>query len=541
MLGEIRTVDIVVLVVYFAAQVAMGPIFARRAKSTESYFVGNRSYPGWLLGISMFGTSISSITFVALPADSYKQAWLRYLIYPTLPIAIVIASRWVLPFFRKTNTTSAFEYLEGRFGPGTRVYASIMFLFNQCIRLSLILYLVSKLVNALTGWDPAICILVGGSVTAFYTILGGIEAVIWTDFIQSIVLTFGGLLVLATVVWNLPDGFATIFKVGAEHNKFVLGDLNAATHRPEAAPIVPSSWHELWSTKTVIMLLVYGFFNWMTEYAGNQNVVQKYCAAKSADAARRAMWINCLCSIPTWTYFYFLGTALFVFYQVYPDSEAARMLVDPKQGGRKAEDILPFFVSSHMVQGLSGLVIAGVLAAAMSSLSSSINAISAVTVTDIYKRHLTKGHRSDAHYVLVAKWLSMASSIIMILGAFWLTTANDPTLQDTATKLNSISAGGLLGLFMLGFLTTKGDGYAVLMGIVFTVAFSTGVSLHELGLLPTAWSAAIKANFDTYYATIVGNIVMFVGGYLFGTLLPRPKRNLHNLTIWTQDEEMRAI
>lgn len=536
MLGEIRTIDIIVLVVYFAAQVAMGPIFARRAKSTESYFVGNRSYPGWLLGISMFGTSISSITFVALPADSYKQAWLRYLIYPTLPIAIIIASRWVLPFFRRTHTTSAFEYLEGRFGPGTRVYAAIMFLFNQCIRLSLILYLVSKLVNALTGWDPAVCILVGGGITAFYTILGGIEAVIWTDFIQSIVLTLGGLLVLGTVLWNLPDGISSIFTIGAENNKFVFGDINPATGRPEAAPLFPQSWRELWSTKTVMMLLVYGFFNWMTEYAGNQNVVQKYCAAKSTSAARRAMWINCACSLPTWTYFYFLGTAIFAFYHVFPNPEATRML----QGGRKAEDILPFFVSSHMVQGLSGLVIAGVLAAAMSSLSSSINAISAVTVTDIYKRHIKTG-KADTHYVFVAKCLSMASSVIMILGAFWLTTANDPTLQDTATKLNSISAGGLLGLFMLGFLTTRGDGYAVLMGIVFTVAFSTGVSLHELGWLPKSWSAVIKGNFDTYYATIVGNIVMFVTGYLFGTLLPRPKRELKNLTIWTQDEEMRTV
>jgi SSS family solute:Na+ symporter len=483
----------------------------------------------------MFGTSISSITFVALPADSYKRAWLLFLIYPTLPIAMLIASKWVLPFFRRTQTTSAFEYLEGRFGPGTRVYAAVMFNISQCIRLSLVLYLVSTLVHALTGWNTTACIIVGGSVTAFYTILGGIEAVIWTDFVQSVVLTVGGLLVLATVIWNLPDGFSTIFSVAGEHNKFVLGVTDAVTNKPVASPVFPRSLHEIFSTKTVLMVLVYGFFNWMTEYSGNQNVVQKWCTAESASAARRAMLINCLCSIPTWTYFYFLGTALYVFYQLNPDPEAARMLT----GERKAEDILPYFVSTHMYQGVSGLVIAGVLAAAMSTLSSSINAISAVTVTDIYKRHM-KPKEDDRHYVNIAKSLSFASSLIMILGAYWLSKSQTNTLQDTATVLNSISAGGLLGLFMLGFLTMRGDGRAVFIGIGFTVVFSAFMSLHALGYLPEAWSSAIKSNFDTYYTTIIGNFVMFGAGYLIGTLFPT-QRNLTNLTIWTQDEEMRAL
>ncbi|MDZ4858103.1 MAG: sodium/solute symporter [Candidatus Hydrogenedentes bacterium] len=538
MLGEVRWLDVVVLVVYFASQVAMGPYFARRAKSTESYFVGNRNYPGWLLGVSMFGTSISSITFVGYPADGYKTAWLRFLICVTLPVAILIASIWILPFFRRTNMTSAFEYLESRFGPGTRMYAALMFLVSQSIRLSLILFLVSKLVNALTGWDTTTCILVGGVITSFYTVLGGIEAVIWTDFIQAIVLTFGGLLVLIAVLYNLPGGLTTIWEVAIRDNKFVLGDPLPGTSRPVPAPLIPQSFQDILSTKTVIMLILVGFLNWMTEYSSNQNVVQKYCAAKTIADARRAMWINCFCSLPTWAYFMFLGTALYVFYQVNPDPEAAKMLT----GERKAEDILPYFVSTHLYQGLSGIVIAGVLAAAMSSLSSSINSMSAVSVVDIYKRHLKKG-ASDTHYVKVAKWLSLASSVIMIGGAYWLSSADTTTLQDTATKLNSISAGGLLGLFMLGFLTVRGDGRAVLVGILFTVLFSSAFSLYELGLfanIAPGLHAFLKANFDTYYVTVVGNIVMFVLGYIFGMLLPARKRDLKNLTVWTQDESMPA-
>jgi len=211
-------------------------------------------------------------------------------------------------------------------------------------------------------------------------------------------------------------------------------------------------------------------------------------------------------------------------------------------GQRKAEEVLPYFVSTYMYQGVSGIVIAGVLAAAMSSLSSSINAISAVSVTDIYKRHLKKD-KTDQHYVFVAKMISLASSVIMIGGAYWLSSAESMTLQDTATKLNSISAGGLLGLFMLGFLTIRGDGRAVFVGIIFTLIFSTTISLYELKVFSAVYPPLhdyIKTNFDTYYTTILGNFVMFITGYFFGTLLPKRKRDLTNLTVWTQDKSQPA-
>ncbi|HRZ18142.1 MAG TPA: sodium:solute symporter, partial [Candidatus Hydrogenedentes bacterium] len=148
---EMRTVDIVVLVVYFLAMASMGPYFARRNKSTENYFVGGRSYPGWLIGLSMFATSISSITFVAYPGDAYKTAYLRFLLCLTLPLGIFIASKVFLPFYRRAQITSAFEYLEARFGAGTRAYAATAFIIAQITRLGLILYLVSVLVQEMTG------------------------------------------------------------------------------------------------------------------------------------------------------------------------------------------------------------------------------------------------------------------------------------------------------------------------------------------------------------------------------------------------------
>lgn len=173
--------------------VAVGWLFSRRVKTTEGYFVGNRSYPGWVAGVSLFGAQVSSITFVAYPADAFKTAWLRYLICLTLPVSVLIAARYLLPFFRRGNVTSLFENLEPRFGPRTRVYGASVFILSQCIWISMIQYPVALLMHSLTGWSVPVCLLLGGAVTAYYTIVGGLEAVIWTDVVQSVILTPGRL------------------------------------------------------------------------------------------------------------------------------------------------------------------------------------------------------------------------------------------------------------------------------------------------------------------------------------------------------------
>ena len=207
--------DLLVFVIYFVAMIVFGWIFSRRVRTSEGYFVGNRSYPGWVAGISLFGAQISSITFVAYPADAFKTAWLRYLICLTLPVSVFIGARYLLPFFRRIQVTSLFEYLELRFGPKTRVYGASVFLLSQCIRISMIQYLVSLLMHTLTGWSVPVCLLLGSAVTAYYTIVGGFEAVVWTDVIQSVILTAGGILILMTIIWKLPGGVAQLFSTAS--------------------------------------------------------------------------------------------------------------------------------------------------------------------------------------------------------------------------------------------------------------------------------------------------------------------------------------
>ncbi len=514
-----------VLVIYFVAMAAMGPYFARKNKTTENYFLGGRSFPGWLIGLSMFATSISSITFVAYPADAYKTAYLRFLPCLMLPLGIFLASKIFLPFYRRAHITSAFEYLEVRFGSGTRAYAATAFVIGQVTRLGMILYLVSMLVQEMTGLNAYYSILLGGVITSFYTITGGIEAVIWTDFFQSFLLWFGGFAILVIIIMNVDGGLSTIISVAAADGKFMLGDLDTATGELVRAPRGFSLVE-----KTVLMMLLVGLTNWLTEYSSNQNVIQKYVATKDPKNATQAIWICCLCSVPTWAFFMFLGTALYVYFKLNPDPSALAML----DGTARADSIVPYFVIQKMPVGLSGLVIAGVLAAAMSSLSSSINAISAVTIVDIYKRHVAKD-KSEQHYMRAARVVSLVASVLMLGFAIVLLSATDKTLQDTATKLAAILGGGLLGLYFLGFLTRRGDGRAVGVAIVCTLAFSLWLALVEMkvieGVVP----------FETYYGGLVANLIMFVVAYLLGCALFPTRRDLTNLTVWTQTAEWKSM
>lgn len=512
--------DSCVLAFYFAAMAAIGPIFAKKNSTTEGYFLGDRNFPGWLVGFSMFATSISSITFVAMPADSFKTAWFRMLLNLMLPLGVVVATFFFLPFFRRSQVTSAYEYLETRFGPYTRMYAACAFIISQITRLSVVLFLVSVLVHEMTGLPVEASIIIGGVVTSFYTVIGGIHAVMWTDFIQSLVLWGGGLIALGTILWHIPGGVGEVISIAWADGKLSFSDLN------DQGVLTPVPWMSGLGEKSVALFMLYGFAYWMAEYSANQNVVQRYAASKDMKQAKIAMWICAICSVPTWAMFMFTGTALYVFFKLNPNPEVAAML----DGTTKAEQVLPYFVIHYLPMGLSGLVMAGVLAAAMSSLSSSINSVSAVSIVDIYRRHLAPG-RTDAHYVMVAKLIGLSLGIVMIVGAFWLWKAESKTLQDTTTILTSITAAGLLGIYLLGFFTKIGDDRSVVAGMAFTIPFTLWMALTSLKWIPEEYFAPIHS----YYAGLVGHFMMFVIGYLAATFLTTKKRDLTNLTVWTQD------
>lgn len=537
-------IDWAILIVYFVAVASIGPIFARRNKSTESFFVGNRQFPAWLLGLAMFATSISSITVVAYPGDAYKTAYLRWIPTLMLPFGIYIGSKIFLPFYRRNKCTSAYEYLEGRFGNGARTYVSITFLIGQVMRIATILYLVSLVFQQMTGQSPLVCIIMGGCVIATYSVLGGVSAIVWAQFLQAFLLWFGALLCFGTLIHGIDGGLGAVFSTAWADGKFMLGDLNMKTHQLE-----PAKLFSIWD-KSVLLILLGGLANWIFEYSANQNVIQKYVSAKNPKEAFKSIWICCACSVPTWAFFMLLGTSLYVFFKQHPDPQAAAILTGAN--GAKPESILPFFCIKMLPVGITGIVIAGILAAAMSASSASISGISAVFITDIYRRHLVKA-ADERHYVLIARLTSAIACLLMMGGAVLFYKASDLTLQDFGSRLGAVLSGGILGIYVLGFLTTRGTGRSLAAGIVATVLFSSYMAYMDLmkvtqeQIMSAVGCSEYVAQWllkpvHIYYVGLAGHVLMFVVAYVVSSLFEK-KRDLPGLTFWTQipsEEEAEA-
>lgn len=518
---RLHPLDFAVLLFYLIAITAMGLYFSRKNTSTEEYFLGGRRFSGWAIGLSMVGTAISSITFLAMPADAFKTTWIRYITYGGLPIAVTLAAIYILPIYRKANITSAYEFLENRYGPSVRIYGSVTYILAQLMRISVILYLLALLFHEISGFDIVSCVLMTAVFVGFYTVVGGIDAVIWTDILQTIVLALGSMIGLFLIVQALPGGFGQIMEVASLHQKFSFGDV-------EKGVVQAANWSFTFSEKSATMIFMVGVSFFLTEYLSSQHMIQRYCAARSTAEARKGLWVNLGLSIPVWTFYMLFGTALYVFFVTFPVPEVAEML----NGTRKAEQIVPYFILHHMPAGLAGLMLAAALAAGMSSLDSSINSISTVIVVDLYRRHFNKD-KTDPHYLLVAKSVATVATIIMTLGAYALITVNNTTLQDTAFVLTSIFTGGILGLFALGLLTTKGDVRSVWAGISCTLLFTIWCLLQQKGLVPEL----LKMPFHLYYTGLIGNVVMFALGYGLVLFLPKRKCHLDNLTVWTMDKK----
>lgn len=347
------------MLVMLTGLVAMSLYFARRNKGTEEYFVGGRSFPGWALGLSMLGTVISSNTFLALPAAAFALDWRQLSVNLALPFVAIVALLVFIPLFRHGLRTTAFEYLGQRFGAFPRFYGTLIFLVTELIRAMQVLFLLSLPIEALTG-APGIWVIVAcGLVVAFYTILGGLEGVIWIEVLLTVIMLFGAVACLGSVAWALPGGFLQIFEVGAENNKFSLGSF---------------AWDIEERTFWTVFLL--GIVNWLGIYGGDQNMVQRYLAAKSTREARKATITYTLIALPMWATFFLVGTGVYVFYQTFPSSEVAAL---------DADRVLPHFILTQVPDGIAGLIITAIVAAAMSTLDASINAISTVCVVDLGK------------------------------------------------------------------------------------------------------------------------------------------------------------
>ena len=497
----IRFLDGLAVGVYLLAMVGVGLYFARKNNTTEEYFVGNRSFPGWVLGLSMLGTIVSSATFLALPAAAYVLDWRQLSVNLVLPFVAVLAVLIFIPFFRRGGLTTAFEYLGRRYGHAPRLYGTCSFILMQLIRMAQILFLVSLPIQFLTGAPITVVIIVCGVFIAFYTIAGGIEAVVWTDVVQALILMFGGVLCFATMAFELPGGLGQILSEGAAANKFSLGSFD---------------WNL--GERTFWTVLILGVINWLAIYSGDQNMVQRYAAAKSTREARKATIIYSAVALPLWIMFFFVGTSLFVYYQSFPDPAVADM---------EADQVLPHFILTKVPAGLAGLVIAAVMAAAMSSLDSGINAVSTVTVVDIMKPYLVQDG-SDRFYLRIARLIASVVTVLVVLGAITFSNLPKESMNDVSLIVTSVFGGCLMGLFLLGFFTTRVDGVSATIGMAVAIVFNVYLGLGLAGKLP----AGLTLPVHSYWTGALVNGTFLVVAYGAGVLRGN-RRDLTGLTVWT--------
>ena len=370
----------------------------------------------------------------------------------------------------------------------------------QVVRLAMILYLVSIPIEGMLGIPILWIIIVGGAVVSVYTVFGGIEAVVWTDVVQTFILLGGGLLCLGLMVWELPGGFGQVIEIGTEFNKFSLGPMRGG-----------------FNERTFFAVLLLGLVNFTNEYASNQNVVQRYIASKSLREARKATLICMFMSVPTWMSFFFLGSCMFAFYHVFPEPAVAAMAAD---------EVLPHFILTRTPPFVGGTIIAACLAAAMSSQSSSINAISTICTVDFVKRFGRV--RSDRDCLVIAKLIAGAASVLMIGGAIAICYIPKESMNDFGLIIGSLFGGGVLSIFLLGFFTTRVGNCAVITGTAVALACNFYLMLNTFGWLPPVLALPVHS----YWTTIIVNAVSFPVAY--GVALFRPnRRNLERLTVWT--------
>ena len=484
-------VDYSVLAVYLAALVAMGFYFSRREKSTADFFLGGHRIPWWAAGMSIFGTQLSAITFMAIPGKAYHTDWV-YFIGNMMIVAVAPAVVFLyLPFFRRLEVTSAYEYLEKRFNTSTRLLGSGAFVLFQLGRMGIVLYLPALALATVTGIDVYLCIVIMGVLATLYTVLGGMEAVIWTDVLQVFVLLGGALVSLVIITSRVDGGLVAVVTEGAAAGKFQAVNL---------------TWD---ITTTALWVVLLGKpFEVLISYTSDQTVVQRYLTTSDERAARRSIWTNAVLTVPASIIFFAVGTALWAFYRSNPE------YLNPTS---RIDDIFPWFIAQQLPVGVAGLVIAGLFAAAMSSLDSSMNSMATAITTDFYRRFTPEA--PDSRCLALARWLTVLLGVVGTGFAVYIAYLGSTSMWDQYSKVIGLFGGGLAGLFAAGIFTRRTTGPGVVVGFTASAAL--------------LWYVTVSTDVHFFLYPAIGVCSCLAIGYLVSIVLPSGRRDLDGLTIYT--------
>lgn len=484
--SALRMPDLFVLVAYLLGMVGMGVWFGRRNKTPEHFMKASGAVPGWAVGLSIFGTYVSSISFLALPGKAYAENWSPFAFSLMIPITAWAAVKWFVPFYRKTGEISAYEHLERRFGNWARTYAVACYLLTQIGRMGTIMYLLALALRPMIGWSMPTLILVTGVIVIIYTLIGGMEAVIWTDVIQSVIFIGGSIACVLVLMLGTQGGPSKALEIAFDTNKFSLG-----------------SWDADFTRATVLVIALNSLFINLQNFGIDQSYVQRYAAAATDREAAKSVWLGALLYLPVSAAFLLIGSLLFSYYSTRPEA------LPP---GLKGDGVFPHFIATALPVGLSGLVVASIFAAAQSTIASSVNCSATLTLCDLYKRYLRPG-ASAGESMAILRIATIGYGVLGVLAAFAMMGVTSSL--DAWWAISSVCSGGMLGLFLLGILSRASNPAAAL-------ATALGVLVIVWMTISSRWPEILggaSSRFHSFMITVVGTLVILVAGLGLGLLL----------------------
>jgi solute:Na+ symporter, SSS family len=475
-------VNYTILSLYLLISLLIGVYFARKQKSTEDYFVGGGRIPWWASGLSVFGTLLSAITFMAIPAKAFVTDWSFFFLNITAILITPVIAFIFIPFFNKLKIRTAYEYLEDRFNYLARAFGSLSFILFQLGRIGIVLLLPSLAISIVTGIPVETSILIMGVLCILYTTFGGIEAVIWTDVLQVIVLLGGSILAVVWIMLHTETSFGDMITYASERDKFNIANMDFD-----------------FTESTFWVVFIGGLASAMVTQGTDQTIVQRFLTSSSIKNSQKTLYTNSVLTLPATIIFFGLGTLLFIFYSEMPNALSPAI--------SNNDSIFPWYIVRELPIGVSGLLVAGIFSAAMSSISSSLNSVSTAYCNDFHSHF--KPEITDKKLLRIARIATIATGILGVLLALWMASSNIKSLWDQFYRFLGLFTGGLGGMFLLGMLTKRANATGTLIGLVISALLIWYVSVYT------------DINFLMY--SFLGVVSCFGFGYVFSLVFKDKK------------------
>lgn len=480
-----QLIDFIIFIVFTLGVVVFGCSFFKKGSSADDFTSAGHSIPGWVVGMSIFATYVSSISYIGYPGKAFASNWNAFVFSLSIPIASYFAAKYFVPFYRHSGSVSAYTFLEEKFGAWARLYASACYLLTQIARMGSILYLLAVPMYILMGWDLHLVIILTSIGIIIYSMLGGLKAVIWADAIQGIILIGGAILCLGILMFSMPEGPMQTFDL--------------AIHSPEGNKFSLGAFTSDLTTSTFWVCLIYGVFINLQNYGIDQNYVQRYHAAKTDKDAKFSALFGGYLFIPVSALFFLIGSALYSYYQ-------AGVAPIPDEIAQKPDYVFPYFIVNGLPVGLRGLLIASIFAAGMSTVSTSVTSAATILLTDYFRPFFLKGRDMKSRLeVAILRLSSVGVGVLGIIVAIAMLSVE--SIIDAWWTLSSIFSGGMLGLFLLGCIPRKINRIAALLGCICGIIVIAWISLAEMWNLP-------GIHLHPYLAIVLGTCVIFLVGFL---------------------------